>query len=309
MGSVERPHAASHPRGERVLLAEDLPGQAAIISEYLGMFGYDVTEAANGRIAWDILDSGAHFDLLLTDVQMPEMDGLTLAKRVKNDRRFANMPIIMQTGVTDQKSVIAGIKSGVYYYLAKPYEEETLLAIVRSALQDRKKKLVFQEKLSQQSNALSALMRADFCFSTIDEAQNVAALLGGAFQRPELAMTGLYEIFLNAIEHGNLGLGFEAKSKLHDDDAWADEIARRLALPENAGKRVTVEYLRVEDKVQIIVRDQGAGFDWHPYLEIEPARATQGNGRGIAKANLLSFDKLEFLDKGSTVKILDTRRL
>jgi hypothetical protein len=51
-------------------------------------------------------------------------------------------------------------------------------------------------------------------------------------------------------------------------------------------------------------RIAGAGFAWQPFLEIEPSRATQGSGRGIAKANLISFDELIYQGKGNQVQAI-----
>lgn len=289
-------------RKNRVLLVEDEPANMAIMAEYLILDGYDVTEAPNGAVAWDILQADAEFDVLVTDRRMPEMDGLQLAEMVKNDRRLSRLPVIMQTGAAGQKEIAEGMKAGVFYYLPKPYAEETLVAIMRAAIADRQQRLLFEQRMGRQRDAIDTFVSGNFSLQTIAEAQNLALLLGSAFARPELAVNGLYELLLNAIEHGNLKLCYDAKNKALAEGDWDSEIARRLALPENAAKRVNVGFARAGEKIEITIRDQGDGFDARPYMEIEPSRAMQGNGRGIAKANLRAFEKLEYLDKGNVVK-------
>ena len=137
----------------------------------------------------------------------------------------------------------------------------------------------------------------------LEDAQNVALLIGGLFDKSEAAATGLYELLVNAIEHGNFGIGFELKAELLAAGTWEEEILRRASLPENAGKVATVTLKRVENALEIEIADQGPGFNWRPFLLIEPSRATRSNGRGIAKANLLAFDSLAYKAPGNVVVI------
>ncbi len=292
------------PTRNKILLVEDEPENMIILSTFLREANYDVTEAPNGQEAFDVLQGGKAFDLIVTDRRMPHMDGLTLAKKVKADARFAKIPVIMQTGDHSQDAITEGIKAGVFYYLTKPYEEETLLAIVRSAIQKQKQTASFEQRMTRQRDALGTFVQGEFEVQTPEQAQNVALLLAGVYKRPELAVTGLYELILNGIEHGNLGLGYDAKGRLLSDGTYDQEIARRLQLPENAAKKVTISFSQKGKEIEVTVKDQGPGFDWRPFMEIEPSRATNGNGRGIAKANLISFDSLQYIDKGNAVKVV-----
>ena len=294
----------------RILLVEDEPANAAILASYLEMAGYQVEEASDGVQALSLLEKkpGA-FHLVVTDKRMPNMNGLELAARLKADRRFSNIPVILQTGDTAHDEFIKGIKAGVYYYLSKPYEESTLLTIVRAAIVERERNDVFERRISSQQNALVTLMKGDFSFQTPEEAQNLAFLLGGIFPRPELAVSGLYELMLNAIEHGNLEIGYAEKGNLLTKGIWDQEIRRRLLLSENRIKRVALYFENFKNRLEVVVADDGKGFDWRPYLEIEPSRATHSNGRGIAKANLLSFDEIVYQDNGNIVKAISYKRV
>ena len=285
----------------RILLVEDEPTNMAILAAYLRVAGYEVVEAADGVIAWDILSKDSNFDLLVTDRRMPNMDGLDLAKHVRSNPAISQIPVIMQTGATSQEEILEGIRAGVFYYLAKPYEEATLLGIVRSAIQERKQKSVFEQRMTRQSEALSAFVSGEMQISTPEEAQNTALLLSALYNDPQLVVTGLYELLLNAVEHGNLGIGYETKNRLLSDGLLHDEISKRLRLPENAAKRVSIKFVRQGKTIEITVEDSGEGFDWRPYMEIEPSRATHGSGRGIAKAALISFDRVVFEGKGNKV--------
>ncbi len=286
-----------------ILLVEDEPANSAILASYLENADYAVHEAEDGVSAWAMLEENPDlYQLIVTDKRMPNMNGLELAARVRADRRFANIPVIMQTGDTSHDEFLNGIKAGVYYYLSKPYDERTLLALVRGALIERERKDIFERRLSSQQDALVMFTKGETAVRTPVEAQNAAFLLGSLFPRPELAVSGLYELMLNAIEHGNLGIGYKDKGKLLSEGQWEQEVERRLQMPEHKDKKVGISFDKAGGEIAVLIADEGPGFEWQGYLEIEPSRATHSNGRGIAKASLLSFDRLEFLAKGNEVR-------
>lgn len=276
-----------------------------ILSAYLGNAGYRVDEVEDGQAAWDALQTQNHYDLLITDRIMPRMDGLALSRLIKLDKRLKKMPIIMQTAATSPEEVAEGISAGVYYYLTKPYEEYTLMALTRAALRESETASAFEQRLSRQREALGKFVRGEFHIRSQEEAENVSLLLGSLFPRPELAVTGLYELLLNSVEHGNLGIGYDGKKRLIGvAGAWEEELARRLDLPENRHKKTTVQFAQNPSQMMVTIMDEGQGFDWRPFLEIEPSRATQASGRGIAKANMISFDKIIYSGKGNQVQVI-----
>ena len=100
---------------------------------------------------------------------------------------------------------------------------------------------------------------------------------------------------------GNLEISYKEKSRLKRDARWEAEVERRLALPANAHKRVMVSFERNPDFVQFRIRDEGKGFPWKKYLDFDPSRAFDPNGRGIAMARALSFTQLEYSGAGNEV--------
>lgn len=288
-----------------ILLVEDDRTSMDILSVYLERAGYDIDQAVDGQQAWEKLQGNHHYDLVVTDRLMPNMDGMELFLRIRGDAKLNHIPVIMETGANDPEEIREGIKAGVYYYLTKPYEEETLLTLVRSAIDESTQQEDFRQRLEREQNALGTFNKGEFQISTPEEVENLSFLLAGLFARPDRAVVGLYELLMNAIEHGNLGLGQETKATLIAANEWHSEITRRLALPENQDKKVRVTFEQNDGSVSITITDSGAGFNWRPYLEIEPSRATKGSGRGIAKANMLCFEHIEFKAPGNQVIIKD----
>jgi two-component system cell cycle response regulator len=133
----------------------------------------------------------------------------------------------------------------------------------------------------------------------LGQGEDLALFMANCFPNPERILPGLAELIANAVEHGNLGIGYQQKTVLLTEGTWRDEIQRRLELPENAKKYGEAVIARKTDGIYVVITDQGNGFDWRQYMRIDPARASDNHGRGIAQANMLSFDKLSFNSKGN----------
>ena len=284
-----------------LLIVDDEPLNLEILSEYFDGQGYRLSMAENGEVAWAMLRQHPDVDLVLLDRMMPGIDGVELLKRIKADPELKPIPVIMQTAASAPEQVREGLLAGALYYLTKPYERDSLLSIVRAALADGNTRRDLQQRLREHTNALRLMESARFSLSTLDEVGCLAVFLAQACPEPEGAVLGLSELLVNAIEHGNLGISYEEKSSLKRSDRWQEEISRRLQLPENAGKRVDVTFERDGSTIRICITDQGKGFDWSRYLDFDPARAFDPDGRGIAMARLGSFQDLQYQGKGNVV--------
>ena len=139
---------------KRILVVDDELHGRELCCEFLEGDGYAIESAENGRRALDILTARG-FDILLTDIQMPEMDGVTLLKEAK--KIHPEMEIILMTAYAGLPSAIEAIRFGAYDYLMKPFTREFLLNTIRRAaekldlqakLGESQRKLVEQEKLA-----------------------------------------------------------------------------------------------------------------------------------------------------------------
>jgi anti-sigma regulatory factor (Ser/Thr protein kinase) len=135
----------------------------------------------------------------------------------------------------------------------------------------------------------------------LDEGRGLAALLSHLTKDPHKTIIGLWELFVNAVEHGNLGIGYQEKSELRKNGHWYEEIIHRLDLPENQGKKVMVHITSTETEISFLIEDEGNGFDWHSFTELSMERIFDMHGRGVTMAKNYSFDTLEYLDKGNRV--------
>ena len=117
----------------RILIAEDEEALCAMCARALTMDGHEVKTAADGSEALDVLTrEEGRFDLLLTDVRMPLMDGIALALNVARD--FPNMTILLMTGYADQRERASGLDAIIHDVITKPFSVTTLRQAVTEAL-------------------------------------------------------------------------------------------------------------------------------------------------------------------------------
>ena len=285
-----------------VLVVDDEPFNLEILSEHLTDAGYIVSTAADGVAGWEILQQqGAKFDAILLDRMMPRMDGMQLLGKIRQHPACRHVPVIMQTAVGAAESVREGLAAGAYYYLVKPFQRDTLLGIVAAAVGFHRERVGLEQQLTEQATSFRLLVNGDFRFRTLGEARQLTLLLSQACPNPQRVAVGLSELLINAVEHGNLGIGYAEKSRLLQNGAWQTEIERRLQEPTLADRWVRVAFRTDDELVTIAVKDEGSGFDWRPYLDFSTERAFDPHGRGISLARKLSFDALEYFGNGSTV--------
>jgi len=286
----------------QLLVVEDEPISLELLVGKLTSEGYEVDSATTGEDAWRLFSSAPErYHAVLLDRILPDMDAIEILHRIKADLSPHNVPVIMQTAMTSNADITKSLRAGAYYYITKPFSVDTLLAVVGAAVADRQRLLALQKKVRQTKHALYFLSKAEFVFSSLEEAGMIATLIAHVSPNPEQVVVGLTELMFNAVEHGNLAISYQEKSELLKNAKFSEEINRRLALPFYAKKQATLDFQRTATEVRFLIRDQGTGFDWKSYLEISPERAFDTHGRGIAISKRLSFDRLEYFGCGNEV--------
>jgi|SRR5208282_2241369 len=193
-----------------ILVVDDEETIREIVSSMLSKDHFQTRQAANGVEALALLESGEEFDLVLSDLMMPEMDGTALLEKAKE--RYPALPIIMVTAVHDIQAALMALRNGAYDYLLKPFERDQLLATVRRALEKRR------------------LQRENDNYRT-----NLELLVADRTQQWKSALSDLkksYDILLEA-----LGDALDLKDKeteFHSRrvTAYSIAIARKMGLPQ-----------------------------------------------------------------------------
>lgn len=120
----------------QILVVEDSPSQAEMVRAELHAAGYAVAVARSGEEAIDAL-ARTPFDLVITDVVMPGMDGFELCTRVKREPHLAAIPVVILTSLSDPLDVVRGLEAGADNFIRKPYDPEHLLSRIGSILMNR----------------------------------------------------------------------------------------------------------------------------------------------------------------------------
>ncbi len=131
---------AQSSKNRKALVVDDSPSARQVVTDILERLGFHVTEAGDGRQALALAQATA-FDLLATDVNMPEMDGYELTRSLRANRETEAMPIVMISVMGEEIDVVRGFDAGVDAYLSKPVQESELARTVQRLLsnEDQKK--------------------------------------------------------------------------------------------------------------------------------------------------------------------------
>lgn len=117
----------------RILVIDDDPAITELVSINLEMAGYTTAQAEDG-IKGQALALQMQPDLIMLDLMLPKVDGLTVCQRLRRDERTANIPVLMLTALGQTQDKVDGFNAGADDYLTKPFEVEEMLARVKALL-------------------------------------------------------------------------------------------------------------------------------------------------------------------------------
>jgi len=160
---------------ERILILEDSKLQAQRLVGILKEAGYSVIAAGDGMEGLHAL-TGSIPDLIISDIEMPRLDGYGFCNALKKDKELSHIPVILLTSMSEPKHIVEGLRAGADYYLTKPYSKSLLLAMVGSILADgdsskaRNGAQTFEVRARGKRECISADPQqvANFLFSTFD---------------------------------------------------------------------------------------------------------------------------------------------
>jgi anti-sigma regulatory factor (Ser/Thr protein kinase) len=158
------------------------------------------------------------------------------------------------------------------------------------------------EFIAVNGSCIGTLRSGNFEIRTLSEAKNLATLLACHCPEPERVAPGIWELLSNAIEHGNLAISFDEKTRLLRAGTFLQEVETRARMLPYSTRRVRVEFESKPHQSSIVISDEGSGFDYNAVLRRGPS-LDRPNGRGIAIATGLSFDSLNYRGNGNRVEV------
>lgn len=295
------------------LVVDDSPTDRALIGGLLLKEGEDwiVEYAEDGTEALDTLETVTPH-IVITDMQMPSMDGLTLVAEVQD--RFSHVPVVLVTGRGSESLAVEALQRGAASYVAKADLTSRLGETVKQVLQmkesDRNYKRLIQSLCSSEFN---------FCLANdpsligplVSLAQQIAAgmELCDATQQHHMGIA-LDEALINAMYHGNLELPANQLSKVRSfirEGQKNELVEERCQESPYSDRRVHVQFRLCPERIRITVRDDGEGFD--PEAVPTPDSSSDDEiGRGLVLVRAF-MDEVEFSEQGKQITmVLYTKR-
>lgn len=273
-----------------ILIVDDSPVDRLLIGEHVARSGATPSYASNGEEALEIIERDRP-DCILTDLQMPKLDGLELVKRVRRD--FTSIPVILMTGFGSEDIAVKALQLGAASYVAKRHLRADLSEALRTVLDAA-------AAVHERTQVRRILRRAELEFELDYEPGAVRALVG--FLQNDLTSiafcddtelirigTALTEALANAVDHGNL----ELDSKLRElpGDAYRELGAERSRLAPYRDRRVHVRATVTPAEATYVIRDEGPGFDMSQIPDpTDPENLALPHGRGVMLINCFMDD-------------------
>jgi CheY-like chemotaxis protein/anti-sigma regulatory factor (Ser/Thr protein kinase) len=298
--------AAGRPE-HTVLIVDDSPMDRLLAQSIVHKLdGWKSTFAANGVEALAQLEQQTP-DVVLTDLQMPEMDGLKLVQAIRS--QYPLVPVILMTAHGSEDIAIQALQKGAASYVPKNILTrdlaETLEQVLSTSQTDR-----------NQRRILDALTHHETHFELENDPALVAPLVGHleeCIARMKLCEpsglillgVALHEALTNAIFHGNLELSSDLKEA--DEQQYYHLARERRDQDPYRTRRVTVTSTLGRDEAVFVVRDEGGGFD--PALlpdPTDPANLAKASGRGLLLIQTF-MDHVEHNDRGNQITMVKRR--
>jgi CheY-like chemotaxis protein len=301
------------PRMTRILVAEDSPTQSVYVQGLLEDAGYKVECVGNGKLALRRIENGSKPDLVLTDMMMPEMDGLQLVRAIRI--HHPGIPVILMTGQGTDTLAIEALEDGAASYVPKSQLNERLVDEITQVLHASRLDRTYEMLLRcLQHNEFSFALKNDVALidPLVDLMQQMLVGTGLCDSTTRVrAGLALEHALLNAIYRGNLEISAEEMLQAREQllhGAGSSLVQQRQEQEPYCHRTVTVHAVMTPKEATFVIRDQGQGFDTTQVPDpADPDSLEREGGHGLLL--MLTFmDEVRFNERGNEVIMVIRRR-
>jgi DNA-binding response OmpR family regulator len=291
-----------------ILVVDDSPTQLRQMQMVLEKEGYEVRLSSDGKDAMQKIEADPPM-LVVTDLQMPEMNGLELVAAV--NARTPSLPVILTTSQGSEEIAAKALREGASSYVPKRDLMSTLLPVVRQVL------AVYRATQSNREVAKFAVA-SSITLSIENEEMLVPKVIArlelpmieldlfDEGERMQIAMA-LDEALVNAMVHGNLEVSSELR-QTDDGKPYTELIQKRKAETPYKDRRVKVHLEATNDAAKFVICDQGPGFDASALRDpTDPENLERAGGRGLLLINAF-MDKVIHNEQGNEITLLKRRQ-
>lgn len=286
-----------------ILVVDDNPIDRNIAAAVAGEQGLDALHAEDGIQALEIIQRDKP-DFVLTDLQMPEMDGLTLVAKVKE--QFPGVPVILMTGYGSEEIAVKALRVGAASYVPKENLRKGLmesLRIVRDAVAANRGRQQVRHLLQQSETSFLVAYEPGAPQALISYVQDALAQFNISDDTTLLQIsTALTEALRNAIDHGNLELDSKLREK--DDNSYRELGDQRAKQHPYCDRRVQFRTRMTPTAAEYFICDEGPGFDPSTLPDpTDPENLLRPSGRGIMLIRTF-MDDVQFNDTGNEIRMV-----
>jgi response regulator RpfG family c-di-GMP phosphodiesterase len=291
----------------KILVVDDEEHICKMVLRFLSMNNYRGDSAKNGKKALDMLAKNK-YDIVLTDIKMPEMDGISLMKVAKDT--YPDLIFIIMSAYGTLESAIESMKMGAINFIKKPISIVELISTIKKA-----EDFIFSKSVHLKVKDYIIDINKSVSLTTKELHQNLDMMVNYLttelrdFGAPKASVDNLtlalYEALTNAIEHGNLKLD---KSITRDHtieifDNFLKDKLKKLEDPALAGKLVLISFRFSKNEMEFTITDEGNGFDYKRFIsDVESNIYTDKLNKGLFLIKHV-VNKLEFNEKGNQIKM------
>jgi len=284
----------------KVLLVEDDPSSRLYLESLLEINNIDVRSAEDGIDGLNVFDEFDP-DIVITDIQMPMMNGLELLEALK--KKKPKTIVIITTAFGSERYAIKALQLGASNYLKKPVTGNDLIPILlkyKKILFDKPEKFTECGKVLYHSFKIEFDARIENIPRIVDKLLQESGCMFAHNVRLNIEL-GLVELITNAIEHGCFEISYFQKRKAMDEHRIDDVYETKQNDPKYKGMKISVEYQYDGQASTWTICDDGKGFDWHHLPDpTSDENLEQLSGRGIFITRFL-FDELTYSGRGNVV--------
>ena len=276
----------------------------ALIEEHAG---WSAIFAEDGRDALALIKLQVP-DVVLTDLQMPEMNGLELVEAIRRD--YSYLPVILMTAHGSEEIAVMALKAGAASYVPKR-------DLARDLIPTTQKVLDMARTTRNQQQVLDCLIETEFRFLLSNDPHRVQPLISHLQDHLTLMNlvdkaglirvgTALHECLINAMEHGNLELTSDLRESEHSK-AYRSLVDERRQLQPYCDRHVLVSARFSRQEAAFVIRDEGCGFDPSKLPDPrDPANLQKCSGRGLFLIRTF-MDEVRFNETGNEITMLKRR--
>ncbi|MCB1310219.1 MAG: response regulator [Leptospiraceae bacterium] len=284
----------------QILVVDDEQQIRGLLTNFLKSNGHASATAANGREAWQKFSADPRsFDLIITDIKMPDMDGLELLARIRNHNH--DVPVVIMTAYAEMDFSLRALQLGAFDFIIKPFEWTRLKSIFTNLETLRADQQEIQDILPYSSAEynfrIPGRMRH---LKTVTQflQQNLAPfyrLYGMDSARYGLAMM---EAMTNGMIHGNFDIDSSVKERSWEE--FTELIKEREGLARYAEKKLLIQARIDPDSLVFSVTDEGQGFDYAGLPDFTRTDGLRTSGRGLLLIHT-TMDRVEWNQSGNRI--------